>query len=102
MRSLLLFLILSAGANAKEAKPQEAKPAAAPAAQEGKPAEEKPATAAGETTSAETAPAEKAPDAAAEEREPVFVIDAGGRWLTDVRGNRATYRSIVNQGEGPR
>ena len=39
---------------------------------------------------------------AVEEKKLTFTLEAGNRWVQDVRGNSGVYRSVVNLGEGPR
>ncbi len=34
--------------------------------------------------------------------EPRLTLEVGNRWITDVKGNRDAYRSVVNLGEGPK
>ena len=85
---LALFLILAASLHAQQ-PPAEPKPAEPKPAEEAKPAAEEKKEAA-------------APIAPATERNFRFTFDAGYRFLDDVRGDFATYRSVVNLGEGPK
>jgi len=88
MRFLLaLILMLPAAAQQPAAKPEaQAKP------------EEKPAEAA--TGATEEKKAESPVPSA--EQWLTGSVDFGYRWITDIRGNRDVYRSIVNLGEGPK
>ena len=44
--------------------------------------------------------AQEAPDASSQWISGT--VDAGVRWSSDLRGNQAAYRSVVNLGEGPK
>jgi len=102
MRFLLAFLIAGAsfaqqpapqGKADQQAKPAETAPAApAKVDEQAKPAETTPAKA--EEKAASPAPA----------TEQWFTgsFDFGYRWVGDVRGSEATYRSVVNLGSGPK
>jgi hypothetical protein len=52
------------------------------------------------TARAQEAEGEIAPPV--EEKKLAFAVEAGNRWIQDVRGNFDAYRSVVNLGEGPR
>lgn len=100
MRFLLAFLITVA-AFAQPAAPP-AKPAATPEAK----AEAAPAAADAQAKPAEAAPAKTdekaAPPAPSTEQWFTGSFDFGYRWVDGPRGSDATYRSIVNLGEGPK
>lgn len=63
-----------------------------------------PAQAAPQEAKTEAKPGAPADAAAATSKEKMLegVIDVGARWVSDVGGDRNTYRSIVNLGSGPR
>ncbi len=88
MRYLLALLIMMPVWAQEQAAQAPAAPAQAPAAQ----------------TAAAPAKAEAQAQSPAPSTEEWFTgsIDFGYRWLTDVRGNFQTYRSVVDLGEGPK
>ena len=96
MRFLPAFLIAVAGfaqQPAPQAKPAEkAAEAPAKADDQAKPAEAQPAK-------ADEKPASPAPST---EQWFTGSFDFGYRWVGDVRGSEATYRSFVNLGDGPK
>src|SRR5689334_12386698 len=63
-----------------------------------------PAPAAPQEKAAAAAPAEEKAASPAPTSEPSLTgsVDVGYRWLTDIRGNFQSYRSIINLGEGPK
>src|SRR3954468_7470674 len=101
MRFLPAFLIAVAGfaqQPAPQAKPAEkAAEAPAKADDQAKPADAKPAE-------AEPAKPDEKAASPAPSTEQWFTgsFDFGYRWVGDVRGSEATYRSFVNLGDGPK
>jgi hypothetical protein len=106
MRILLAFLIAVA-ALAQQAAPPAQPPAKSPATPEAKVEDQAaaPAKAGDQAKPADAAPAQTAAAATpAPSSEQWFTgsFDFGYRWVDDLRGSTATYRSIVNLGEGPK
>ena len=93
-----LLALLMAGMLCAQDKPAQAPPKEAPKeAATVPPQEAKP-----EAAAKEEAKPEAAPDAAAVERMFEIDLEVGARWQHNVLGNRDTYRSVVNLGEGVR
>ncbi|MFN7936011.1 MAG: hypothetical protein U0R19_21960 [Bryobacteraceae bacterium] len=94
MKPALLALLI-AGVLCAQDKPAQDKPAPQEAAKEAPKEEAK-------TEAKAEAKTEAAPDAAAIERMFEIDLEVGARWQQNVLGNRDTYRSVVNLGEGVR
>jgi hypothetical protein len=105
MRILLAFLITVA-AFAQQAAPPAQPPAQPPATPQAKVEDQAaaPAKADDQAKPADAAPAKTDAATPAPTSEQWFTgsFDIGYRWVDDLRGSTATYRSIVNLGEGPK